>query len=414
MPDSNQSDIALAFVGAVVPDEARYHTPAFSRAGQMYQEEILKGLKKAGLPSSLIISVLPVGSRRHSKTASLCVGADRARLGDGSLIRFVPFINITPLKQISIGIGTVIELIQWGWQNRKKTVRVVYCYNLSVPPGLFILIGSWLIRAKTIVSLCDIDVPGETVPNNIYHRLDFWLQRKLIPHFDGHVVVSDAIANDFLPGRPYFRLEGGIEPGGSGETNLRNQNAKDREAHFVIAAAGRLDETNGIPELLRAFTLLHGDQFRLRIAGRGPLEDQVRVAAGSDSRIEFYGLLSRESVLEMYGSSSVLINLRMTKSRNTKYFFPSKMMEYLASGVPVISTCTGHVEAEFGNFIYLLRDETPQALCTLIQYVASLSPTERKKTGEMASVYMNTNKTWEAQTRKLAAFIRGTILSSKK
>ncbi len=32
------------------------------------------------------------------------------------------------------------------------------------------------------------------------------------------------------------------------------------------------------------------------------------------------------------------------------------MMEYLASGVPVISTCTGHVEEEFGAFTYLLRE----------------------------------------------------------
>jgi glycosyltransferase involved in cell wall biosynthesis len=115
----------------------------------------------------------------------------------------------------------------------------------------------------------------------------------------------------------------------------------------------------------------------------------------------------------MYESSYVLINFRMTKSRNTRYFFPSKMMEYLASGIPVISTATGHVESEFGNFVYLLRDETPEGLCALIQRVASLGPEERIKTGEMAREYMNTNKTWEAQTRKLAAFIRATVLSSK-
>jgi glycosyltransferase involved in cell wall biosynthesis len=178
----------------------------------------------------------------------------------------------------------------------------------------------------------------------------------------------------------------------------------------VIAAAGYLNETNGLPVLLEAFSLLRGERFRLRIAGRGPLEERVRAAAARDQRIEFLGLLSFEGVLKVYSSSSVLINMRITKSRNTKYFFPSKMMEYLASGVPVISTCTGHVEEEFGAFTHLLREETPQALCQLIEYVAAIDPEERRKTGQRARAYMATHKTWAAQTQKLAEFIRGTVL----
>ncbi len=30
-------------------------------------------------------------------------------------------------------------------------------------------------------------------------------------------------------------------------------------------------------------------------------------------------------------------------------------MEYLASGTPVITTCTGHVEEEFADIVYLLK-----------------------------------------------------------
>ena len=225
-------------------------------------------------------------------------------------------------------------------------------------------------------------------------------------------MVSDAIARDFLPGRPYMRLEGGIRKDFLEQTDRRTGAASQckKNERFVIVAAGCINEINGTHILLEAFAFLPGDRFRLRIAGWGPLQERVRKAALTDPRIEFLGLLPFEAVLEMYKSASVLINMRMTKKMNTEYFFPSKMMECLASGVPVISTCLGHVEEEFGSFAYLLKDETPQALADLIQTVAGLDPLERQQAGERARAYMSAHKTWETQTEKLSRFILENVL----
>jgi glycosyltransferase involved in cell wall biosynthesis len=148
----------------------------------------------------------------------------------------------------------------------------------------------------------------------------------------------------------------------------------------------------------------------LRIAGGGPLEGKVREAAASDSRIEYLGFIPLTDVLQLYKSSDVLVNVRITKDMNTRYFYPGKMMEYLASGTPVITTCTGHTEEEFGDFVYLLRDETPRGLATLIERVAGADPEERKRLGLVARKYMSTHKTWDAQTKKVARFIREVVL----
>ena len=102
--------------------------------------------------------------------------------------------------------------------------------------------------------------------------------------------------------------------------------------------------------------------------------------------------------------------MRLTEALNTKYFFPSKVMEYLTSGVPLISTCTGHMEEEYGDFCYLLRDETPQGLADTIRYVASLDPEERIGRGRKARAYMAKNKTWDAQGNKLFKYICETVL----
>lgn len=323
--------VALAFVGSVVPDEAQYRDAAFNAAGQMFQRELLLGLKNAGLPASLVISAIPVPSRRHRKDGypqaqRWFVRGERTKLFFETPIHLVPFINITPLKQLLVGLVTALELLRWGFQNRATEHRLVYAYNLSVPPGIFVYVAARMIGAKTLVSLCDIDVPGETVPKGLYWKFDHWMQRKLSAHFDGHTVVAQAIADDFLPGKDCLRLEGGISPEilATARRELALRAPRAQLEPFIIVAAGQLSETNGFPVLLQAFELLSGNNFRLRIAGSGPLEQQVRDAAAKDHRIEYLGRLSFDQVLETYASADVLINLRVTRSRNTKYFFHPK------------------------------------------------------------------------------------------
>jgi glycosyltransferase involved in cell wall biosynthesis len=394
-----KNDLALAFVGHVVPEEARFQTDSFSRGGQMLQANLLLGLKRAGIFPSAIIS--SVSMRAYPRSRCLWFSGKEGALSEGLRISLVPFLNVTPFKQLTIGVATALLLIQWAWHHRGRT-RVILTYNLTVPPGAFTWLAAKLVGAKTAVALYDIEVPGQTVPNSFWYRLDFWLQRWLIPRFDAHVTVTDCVMRDFAPDKNYLRLEGGI----SQETLDQFPEQRDEVPdNFTIVAAGLLNETNGIPEILAAFSLLQGDFYRLIIAGDGPLRKLVEDAANNDQRIQYMGYLQFADVLELYKKASVLVCMRMTKKLNTKYFFPSKLMEYLASGVPVVSTCTNHLEEEFGEFLYLLRNETPEGLAELIRQISCIDPGERRKLGQKARAFMAANKTWDAQGQSLAAYL---------
>jgi glycosyltransferase involved in cell wall biosynthesis len=410
--DSSEHNVALVFVGAIVPERPAFLTTAFSRAGQIYQRELLQGLLRAGIQVSEIVSIMPTPS--YAKSDRLWVSGSKEEIIKGVETKLVPFLNVTPVKQIMVGVGTTLELLRWGWRNKRVRNRVVYTYNLTVPPGLFTLIAAKLIGAKAVVSLCDIDVPGHTVPNQLGWRLNFLVQRKLIPLFDGHVVAADAIARDFLPGRCYLRLDGGMSSEFLATLNETERTHASDDTHFAIGFAGRVDETNGIPTLLKAFSLLEERHFRLFIAGTGPLEEQVKKAAQNDPRINFWGFCSVSEVIKLYAASDVLVNMRITQQRKTEYFFPSKLLEYLASGVPVITTCTGHAEAEFGEFVYLLRDETAEDLAALIRKVAGLNAKVRSDTGKRAQEFMVLRKTWGAQAKRVAEFIRNVVLEGDR
>ena len=147
------------------------------------------------------------------------------------------------------------------------------------------------------------------------------------------------------------------------------------------------------------------------LAGRGPLEADVEAAARSDPRIEFRGFMNRKEVLALHAQADVLVSMRITQSVHTAYAFPSKTFEYLLSGVPVITTATGHMKAEYGPYCFILEEESSQALAALLQRIERLEPSERARIGRAARQFIVHHKAWEIQHKRIAEYVRSTAIS---
>ena len=115
-----ESDLALAYVGCVVPDETEFRTAAFSAAGNMFQKNFLLGMLHAGLAPSAVISARLLRSFPHDRR--LWVSGGRARLSDEIGVDLVPYFNVTPLKQFTIGLFTFLALLRGvGVRGASKT-----------------------------------------------------------------------------------------------------------------------------------------------------------------------------------------------------------------------------------------------------------------------------------------------------
>jgi glycosyltransferase involved in cell wall biosynthesis len=397
----NRIDVALSFVGTLVPDEESFHNSAFSRAGNMYQENLVSALSSAGLQPDLILSQHPVAGFPRGQ---LWFRGRKVSLRDGTMVKLVGFINILPLRIVTVGLAVLVQLVRWGWRARGSK-RIVYIYNLTEPSGLITLLAARLIKAKAIAAVVDINVPGETVAASWSRRLDFWIQRQLLGRFDGLTVVNDLIVQDFAPQGRFIRIEGGVKQSLLSHFLAASPSVTSKVGPFTIVSVGSLQEANGVLELLKAFDLLRDRDYCLTVAGTGPLQHEVEVAAKRDRRIKYCGFLSFAEVIDLYATADVLVNMRLTRRLDTQYFFPSKMMEYLASGVPVITTATGHVGAEYAEFVYLLHEETPEALAGMIANVAALNPESRRARGQRAQEFVSMRLTWEAQGQRLVQFI---------
>ena len=83
------------------------------------------------------------------------------------------------------------------------------------------------------------------------------------------------------------------------------------------------------------------------------------------------------------------------------------MLEYLVVGKPVLSTAVAHIEKDYGNFCYVVKEETAAALAEKIVSVKRIPASERYEMGRRAREFMLKNRTWNAQGKRIFAYLEG-------
>lgn len=400
---SECGSLEVFYVGSVLPDTAEFRSKVFSSAGCMFQRNLLAAAKSAGLPVREAISYRHAAAFPRGRKVWLRGG--HIELESGIRVRLLGSPNVPVLKEAWLSVSAAMAILGWGRRVAREKKKAILIYNLSVPSGVVCLAAARLAGARLVAIVADINEPGQTVSNGWRQRLDYGLQRWVIPRCDGHLSLAEQIMADFAPGRSFLRVEGGVLAEW-GDRSVSAQQARV-PGEFAIAFAGKLCTANGVELLLGAFELIKGEQYRLVIAGSGPLEELVREAAARDKRVRYLGFVSHDEVLALYGRANVLVNLRLTREVSTRYFFPSKFTECLGSGTPVVSTCTGHVEKECGELVYLLKDETPEGLARTLRQVAEEPESVRESRGTAARSFVRMHKTWDAQGRQVVNYVRG-------
>jgi len=401
--------IAIAYVSLAVPDTPQFRNRALNTNANIFMHNVLFGLRAVGSAEVEAFSGLPVPS--SPRDPRVLVRTRRLELAPGITTTSVPFVNITPIKQLSMGLSMLWHLMRWGTRANRRKHRVIFSFNISVPPLAFTLAAARLMHAKTMVYICDVNIPGHTVPRSLLYRIDARLETWLLKFVDGCIVITDRIATDYLPGCSYIRMDGGVSRSLIEESGRLLAARCLDESRFTIVATGSLSEYNGVRDILAAFSQLKGSQYRLILAGRGPLEGEIAAAASRDPRIEFKGFLEIPDLLALHARADVLVSMRLTHSVNTAYAFPSKTFEYLLSGVPVVTTATGHMKAEYGPYCFILEEESPQALAALLHRIECLAPAERARIGRAARQFMSDHKNWELQHRRIAEYVRSAAIT---
>lgn len=165
---------------------------------------------------------------------------------------------------------------------------------------------------------------------------------------------------------------------------------------------GTLAARYGINELVAAFHAMSYRETELWICGEGDSRERVAAAAAEDPRIKFFGQVSRERAEELQRQAIILVNPRPPGGEFTKYSFPSKTMEYLAAGRPVVMHKLAGIPEEYFRFIINPDTADVRGLAAAMDRTASLSEDELASMGAAGREFVLTQKNTEAQGRKIS------------
>lgn len=170
--------------------------------------------------------------------------------------------------------------------------------------------------------------------------------KKLNQKFDGYICFAKPQMEYLNQSKPNIVMEGFMD------TSMVDSVSPVEKHPSRVIYAGGLMYRYGIRELVDGFISAEIPEAELYIYGKGEAEEYCK--GKEENRVFYGGCLSRDEVIREEKSVFLLVNPRPTGDTYSKCSFPSKLMEYMASGTPMLTSrleCIGEEYFDKMNFI---------------------------------------------------------------
>lgn len=369
-------------------------------APQKFHSLMVKGLLENGC-SVLCLVALPVNTRTHPGKKWW---KRKSEILDGVRYVYIPFYNSPVPRLLSFKIYTFIYTL--GWILRTHGAKAMICDVLN-DHAFAAMRACKLMGVKTAGIVTDI--PGYmNFESKKVSLLEKWKQRHDIANIrrmGSLIPLTDAMCEIINPGKKkdYVVVEGLVD---SQMTGVEPKPYGDGKRH--ITYTGTLNAAFGVRTLIEGFMMLRQDDVVLDVYGKGPMSDEMNGYMEKDPRIRYHGVVTIEEAVQAQRSSFLLVNPRPTAEEFTKYSFPSKNMEYMATGVPVLTAVLPGMPEEYHKYVFLFRDETTAGISRMMDVILNMPAEEVKARGLAGKGFVMENKNNVRQAQRvLEMLMRG-------
>lgn len=318
--------------------------------------------------------------------------------------------NICVVKQIYREKIIYHSIKKWIEDTCEEKCIIVYSIYLPFLKALQKIKKKY---ADIHLSIIITDLPGKfgVKSYNLFknYLLNFYgsLSLKYINQFNSFVLLTEEMKNPLkIQDRSFIVIEGIC----SSDIDFEESEKKNSLFNYdikkeIIFYSGTLNYQFGIVTLLDAFQKIRRDDVELWICGGGEAAKYIKKTSQNDNRIKYYGFCSKEKVKELMENATILINPRNNSGEYTKYSFPSKTMEYLISGIPVLMYKLDGIPDEYDKYLYYIKGEGIDSMKESIESCLSIPLHKRKIQGELAKKFVIENKSEKVQAFKIKNMI---------
>lgn len=187
---------------------------------------------------------------------------------------------------------------------------------------------------------------------------------------DGYLCLSKGLLFSYgITDKPNYIFEGIVE-------DIPTYKKEPLGDYFAFG--GALYERYGVKNLIEAFHNLN-KKNNLVVMGNGPLKDYISETSHSDSRILYLSQVGTEKIYAIEQHALANINPRPLHKKLDNESIPSKMLEYLASGVPTISTKHPRLYELFEKDVYWIDDSSMDGIKKAVEDFIKAPTNEKNK-----------------------------------
>lgn len=401
----------VLFLGCLFNQKEEKYLMQKSRIGlqgatNTYQWNIIKGLDKILERPVDILNVLPVGTfpkyfnnlMLKTKKWSHLQNANDLEIGS---------INVVFLKQIKRTISCKMAIKKWLKDNDDNDKSIII-YSTYLP----FLQAIKKIPDDVNITLIVTDIPeyydlaaSNSWTKKILRLINNNFIYKSLKRVDNFVILTEQMKELLSIGkRPYIVIEGLVDS----DNIITGNNEGAKVNKKIILYTGTLNFKFGIMDLINGFSLIDKTQYELWICGSGEAEKEIINRVKSDSKIKYLGYVTKKEIYDLQQKATILINPRTNYGEYTKYSFPSKTMEYMLSGTPVLMYKLDGIPDEYDLYLYYINDNQPKNFANRIMEICEKPQSELDDFGEKARQFVLENKNCMVQAKKIIDMINET------
>ena len=305
----------------------------------------------------------------------------------GARYHYIPAIRNPIVKLLFVAAGTFFKtLLAAG----KDSAVVVDCLNRTT--AFFALLAAKL-RGRRCVGIIT-DLPDMLGGGSFSRKMANFVIR----HCTDYVLLTEAM-NEYIrnPGKPYVILEGHADI--SMKEKLPSMDKK--QPVRTVFYAGGVSRQYGLADLTEGFLRADLPDTRLEIYGPGDYVKELQSIAEKDPRVFYGGMLLNTEIVAKEQEATLLVNPRPTHEEFVKYSFPSKTMEYMASGTPVLTTRLPGMPKEYYPYVYFIEEESAGGIAAALKAVLEHTDEELFRKGQEARDFVLNGRNNVVQAKKL-------------
>lgn len=360
----------------------------------------LMGTKKVNVRT---LSIIPLSRKSHKKI----LWNRKKETENNVAYSYLPTINIAVLKKLIMFIGIFLKTLSWCMVTRNK---VIICDILSTETSGGLLAAK-LCGVRVVGIVTDIHLLSTIKALNKEINFKTKIAIKFVLFFgkkyDAYVLLTNQM-NEIINKRkkPFVVIEGFADK----DMMTVYKQIRERNEKRVLLYAGGLYRNFGVKNLIEAFIQIPGDELELKLYGYGEMEKDIHEYSKKDTRINYLGMRPNRDVINAELEATLLINPRPSNLEITKYSFPSKILEYMMTGTPVVTCRLAGIPEEYFNHLYIFDKENTKGMKATLENLLAQTDKALFAFGKEAKKFAFDEKNNIIQANKFLEMVNNSIL----